>query len=95
MAARQPFAYYNINLEGDILKIDRYTKLVLTVIAGCLLALVVQNAIRPSQAEYGEVQKVQICDGLGAGPLHCAGLVPVVDSNRIGMGIWVVPSSIK
>jgi hypothetical protein len=74
---------------------DRYTKSVLTAIAACLLALVVQNSVQPSRAEYGEVQKVQICHGLGAGPLHCAGLAPVVDSNRIGMGIWVVPSSIK
>ena len=32
---------------------DRYTKLVLTVIAGALVALVVQNAIAPAQAQLG------------------------------------------
>jgi hypothetical protein len=32
---------------------DRYTKTVLTVIAGALVALVVQNAIAPAQAQLG------------------------------------------
>ncbi len=32
---------------------DCYTKLVLTVIAGALIALVVQNAIAPAQAQLG------------------------------------------
>ena len=34
---------------------DRYTKTVLTVIAGALVALVVQNAISPAQAQLGGV----------------------------------------
>jgi len=38
---------------------DRYTKLVLTVIAGALVALVVQNAIAPAQAQLGGAQIIK------------------------------------
>ena len=47
---------------------DRYTKTVLTVIAGALLALVAQNAIHSAVAQ-SDIQNVQICD-----PTHCADL---------------------
>jgi hypothetical protein len=41
---------------------DRYSHVILTVIAGALIALVTQNAIRPVGAEPGGVQRVVICD---------------------------------
>jgi hypothetical protein len=40
---------------------NRYTQSMLTIIAGALVALVTQNAIRPVGAQNG-VQRVQICD---------------------------------
>jgi hypothetical protein len=39
---------------------DRYTKIVLTVIAAALVGLLVQNSISPSVAQGG-VQRVAIC----------------------------------
>lgn len=58
--------------------IDRYTKSVLTVIAVALCVLAIQNAIRPSPAQFGAPQKVQLCDeanciGLGAFTNEVAG----------------------
>jgi hypothetical protein len=55
--------------------IDRYTKAVLTVIAGALVALVGQNAIAPGRAADPDLfpRKVQICDDM-----RCAGLSPIV-----------------
>lgn len=45
---------------------DRYTKLVLTVIAMALTTLCVQNAIQDASAESPqEVQKVAICNATG------------------------------
>ena len=41
--------------------IDRYTKIVLTVIAGALIGLLGQNTIGPLNAQSG-VQRVVICD---------------------------------
>ena len=41
---------------------DLYAKAVLTVIAGALCLLVVQNAIPASRAQADGIQKVQICD---------------------------------
>jgi hypothetical protein len=64
---------------------DLYTKTVLSIIAAALLALVVQNAIHPSQAQSSQPQKVQIC-----GTQHCADLVLV--SGAWGLG--VVPLSV-
>ncbi len=51
---------------------DRYTKVVLTVIAIALVCTVVQNASAPVHAQPAEIQKVQICDALGG----CANLIP-------------------
>jgi hypothetical protein len=47
---------------------DRYTKIVLTIIAFALAIIAAENAIQPSRAYYTDIQKVQICDVLG----HCA-----------------------
>ena len=44
------------------MQIDRYTKAMLTLIAGSLLALVAQNAIRSADAQSGHPSKVIICD---------------------------------
>ena len=65
---------------------DRYTKLILTVIAAALLVLVAQNSIRPSVAESG-IHKVQICDGHD----NCADLLQLGFSVdlRPGYGIAV------
>jgi hypothetical protein len=43
---------------------DRYTKIVLTVIAAALVGLIVQNSIAPSNAQGG-VQRVAICNLTG------------------------------
>lgn len=43
---------------------DRYTKIVLTVIAAALVGLLVQNAISPSVAQ-GTIQRVAICNITG------------------------------
>jgi Zn-dependent membrane protease YugP len=37
--------------------IDRYTKIILTVIAVCLVALVVQNVIKPAHAQYARIYR--------------------------------------
>lgn len=44
--------------------IDRYTKIVLTVIAAALVANVAQDYVLPAQA--AEVQRVSICSTSGA-----------------------------
>ena len=41
--------------------IDRYTRCILTVIAGALVTLVIQDAVRTSAAQ-SSLQRVQICD---------------------------------
>jgi len=57
--------------------IDRYTKIVLTIIAAALVALVAQNISGGSRADPA-VQKVVICgDEAGA---NCVG----VDADRTG-----------
>ena len=57
--------------------IDRYTKVVLTIIAAALVALVAQNLAGGSRADPA-VQKVVICgDELGS---NCVG----VDPDRTG-----------
>ena len=57
--------------------IDRYTKIVLTIIAAALVALVAQNISGGSRADPA-VQKVVICgDEVGA---NCVG----VDADRTG-----------
>jgi hypothetical protein len=46
------------------MKIDLYTKSVLTVIAFSLVAIVIQNAISDAHASGKGIQKVMICDPL-------------------------------
>jgi len=66
---------------------DRYTKLVLTVIAGALVALVMQNAIAPAQAQLGGVPLYK-----GTVPVtirsieRCASFDP--KGNYIGLCQW-------
>ena len=55
---------------------DRYTKTVLTVIAGALVAIVAQNAINVSHAQNDEIRRVAICD-LRAVPAACANITQV------------------
>lgn len=43
------------------MSIDRYTKAMLTVIAGALIGIFAQNAIKVSQAQQPQLQKVVIC----------------------------------
>jgi glycine cleavage system aminomethyltransferase T len=52
-----------LQLEGEE-KMDKYTKIVLTVIATCLVALVIQNTITNAHATGG-VQKVAVCNENG------------------------------
>ena len=56
--------------EGAM-KIDIYTKAVLTIIAVSLSAIAIQMAIGSAHAHAGGVQKVAICDELGR---YCAWL---------------------
>ena len=48
------------------MKQDGYTKLVLSVIAVCLVILVVQNGTSNSHAAAGGVTKVALCDTTGS-----------------------------
>lgn len=52
---------------------DRYTKIVLTVIAAALVGLLVQNSISPTNAQGG-VQRVAVCtvDGAKCASVHQA-----------------------
>lgn len=68
---------------------DRYTKAVLTVIAGALCVIVAQNAISPAQSQAG-LQRVVICDVRGA---NCAGIVADAPGVRSGGGALSVRSS--
>lgn len=52
---------------------DRYTKIVLTVIAVCLLKIAFGDLIAPAEAQVG-VQRVAICDTSGA---VCASVTPI------------------
>jgi hypothetical protein len=54
--------------------IDRYIAGVLTIIAGALVVLVLQNVVRPSVGAVQDVQKVQICD-----ESHCVSLRPIAE----------------
>jgi hypothetical protein len=47
-----------------MMKIDIYTKGVLTVIAGALVAIVVQNGVSTATAQSGGITKVALCDPL-------------------------------
>jgi hypothetical protein len=61
---------------------DRYTKIVLTIIAFTLAIIAAENAIQPSRA-YGDIQKVRICDSQD----DCAGMSPI---QRFGVTEWVL-----
>ena len=50
---------------------DRYTKAMLTIIAGSLIMLLAQNYVNPSSAQSA-VQKVVLCDVQDT--RHCASL---------------------
>lgn len=52
---------------------DRYTKIILTVIAVCLLKIAFSDLIAPAEAQGG-VQRVAICDLTGS---PCASVTPV------------------
>jgi hypothetical protein len=80
------------NRDGKM--VDRYTKVVLTVIAAALVLLVIQSAVASSKAQFNrlnEVLKVQICDAV-EGTLRpaerCASLVPA-SGNRRGWAMAV------
>ena len=51
---------------------DRYTKIVLTIIAASLVILVGQNATRLSVAQTDRPQKVQLCNDVW----RCAEMLP-------------------
>jgi len=68
---------------------DLYSKTILTVIATSLTVLAIQNAVRPSGAQFA-VQKVQICDDL----LHCANLkalTPTDTERSMRLSNWGLP----
>lgn len=54
------------------MKIDRYSKAILTIIAAALVAMAAENLVRPSVAQTG-VSKVAICELDGR---NCAGTFP-------------------
>jgi hypothetical protein len=56
---------------------DRYTKTVLTIIAGALVAIVAQNGIKASKAQSDQVQRVAVCELRGA---ECASIHHVGDA---------------
>jgi hypothetical protein len=62
---------------------DRYTKVVLTIIAFTLVIIAAENAIQPSRA-YGDIQVVEICDALH----HCAGMTEM--STQMGGAYYVL-----
>ena len=57
---------------------DRYSKIVLTVIAIALVCIVVQNAVTSLNAQTG-VQRVAICDPQEPG--HCAAVARTSPTN--------------
>ncbi len=56
--------------------IDRYTKSILTVVAGALVVLVMQNTTFSATAQLAGPQKVQICD-----LSNCANLEPFIETS--------------
>ena len=70
------------------MQIDRYTKAMLTLIAGSPLTLVAQNAIRSADAQSG-LTKVVICDPEAE---RCARVVETgpndKSSRKGGLEVW-------
>jgi hypothetical protein len=64
---------------------DRYTKIVLTVIAVCLLKIAFADLISPAEAQGG-VQRVAICDRNGS---DCASVTRL--PGALGAQLWVWP----
>lgn len=50
---------------------DRYTKAVLTIIAGALVVIASENAIQSSRGAQSDLQKVALCDYMD----RCASLI--------------------
>lgn len=73
------------------MQIDLYTKGVLTVIAGALVAIIVQNGVSTATAQSDRITKVAICDVQFTS--NCADVFrfePSGDDNSRGMGMFVV-----
>ena len=68
------------------MKIDLYTRTVLTVIAACLVWLCV-NAVTPTAAAQADVQKVVLVDSRGLPVIGALGL-------RVNFGDLAVPVSV-
>jgi hypothetical protein len=73
--------------------VDRYTKAVLTVIAGALSIIAIQGLIGATHAQlFDRPQEVQICDSLH----QCAGLSPIFSTYQgrttTTYGLTVVPA---
>jgi hypothetical protein len=68
---------------------DRYTKVILTIIAIALCALVIENAIPKSRAQGNPLQKVQICDLSD----RCLGLSLIRKRSPVGdyFGTFALP----
>lgn len=60
------------------MKHDSYVRFVLTVIAACLVVLVVQSAIPPAHAA-GNVTKVALCDAEGT---RCVDVLSAQDGAK-------------
>jgi hypothetical protein len=71
---------------------DAYVKVILTVIAVALCALVTQNAIREAKAQNRDLQKVQICDDS-----DCLRLSPLRKRTSGGEGFhsFALPISVE
>ena len=67
------------------MQIDRYTKAMLTLIAGSLLTLVAQNAIKSADAQSGQLTRVMICDAEN----ECARVITNTGDRRHGaLEVW-------
>lgn len=68
------------------MKIDIFTKLILSVIAGALVVLVAQNSLSRANADEG-IQRVAIC-GLTNG--KCANVGEISSGNNQGTKVLLV-----
>jgi len=69
---------------------DRYTKVMLTIIAIALLGLGVQNVAAPLRAESGSIQRVIICDARDT--RNCATLTGGATDNIGRPLFWLMVS---
>ena len=70
--------------------IDRYTKIVLTVIAAALVGLVVQNTIGPLHAQ-NDVRRVFICDARNVNQCATLANLGTEYSPRYGLSVLAIP----